>query len=82
MINCIGLGIDVPLLHLINRSPTLTTQAPFTGVAGTKLPGRRGSDTSSPPQSSWKSIVMVLQSLCAGILATVWLSKRAAGIGG
>lgn len=43
---------NTPLLHLINKSPTLTIHAPGTGVACINLPFSRGSSTSNPPQSS------------------------------
>ena len=35
-------------------------RAPGSGVAGMNEPGWFGSSNSSPPQSSWKSIVNVL----------------------
>ena len=50
----------MPLLNLWSISPTLRVNAPGTGVAGMNEPGWLGSSNSSPPQSSWKSIVSVL----------------------
>jgi hypothetical protein len=72
----------LPLLQRISKSPTFITHASFIGVAGTKLPAWCGSWICKPPQSSWKSSVIVLQSVCAGILATLSLSRSAAAMGG
>lgn len=52
----------------------------FTGGASTNSPCRVS--TSSPPQSSWKSIVIEPQSVWAGIRADDWLSRTEAGTGG
>ena len=51
---------NVPLLNLWSMSPVLRAKALGTGVAGMNEPGWFGSSNSSPPQSSWKSIVSVL----------------------
>lgn len=60
----------------------LNTMAPGTGGAARKVPGLKGSSTSSPPQSSWNSKVQVPKSVCAPIRPLLPLVKTSHGAEG